>query len=131
MAKGMIVVGVVVALLLVGAYYLSYGNGPVKREENPGAAGEPQETYAGERDGEPLRPRDVCQELCRERLDSGADLSDGPCLSNNVAPDWVCDVAHDPRQEVDDNPENQCSAYGETAAHFVEVSPTCKYIREA
>jgi len=57
-----------------------------------------------------------------------------PCLSdNNTAwniSDWVCDVAHSPRQPVDNLPENQCSAFREgKARHFVEVGPDCKIIR--
>lgn len=65
---------------------------------------------------------------------SQADLSDGPCLSDdnpdwNVN-DWVCDVAHDPRQPVDNLPENQCREFREgRASHFVEVDPGCGFIR--
>ncbi len=46
-------------------------------------------------------------------------------------PDWVCDIAHSPRQsEIDDLPENQCSAYREgRAKHFVEVDMNCNLIR--
>ena len=40
----------------------------------------------------------------------GVDMTNGPCLGF-VAPDWVADVAHDPRQAVDDDPANQCAAY--------------------
>jgi len=71
-----------------------------------------------------------CIELCEQALDRGEDLSAGPCLSNGVAEDWVCDVAHSPRQEVDDDPENQCSAYIEGGAHhFVELNTNCRLIR--
>lgn len=55
---------------------------------------------------------------------------DGPCLSNEIIGDWVCDVAHSPRQPVDDLPENQCSAFREgKARHFVELSPDCTVIK--
>jgi len=61
---------------------------------------------------------------------SGTDFSSGPCLSNNLANDWVADVAHNPRTEVDDLPENQCSAYREgTAHHFVELDTNGQFIR--
>jgi hypothetical protein len=60
------------------------------------------------------------------------DLSDGPCLVDRVPgmPDWVVDVAHDPRRDVDDEPENQCSRYrrGE-ADHFVELDTQGNVIR--
>ena len=57
------------------------------------------------------------------------DMTNGPCLGT-VAPDWVADVAHDPRQAVDDDPANQCAAYrsGE-AHHFVELDPDGRFIR--
>jgi hypothetical protein len=59
----------------------------------------------------------------------GVDMSNGPCLGT-VSPDWVADVAHDPRQAVDDDPANQCAAYrsGE-AHHFVELDPEGRFIR--
>ncbi|MBI4092362.1 MAG: hypothetical protein HY420_00365 [Candidatus Kerfeldbacteria bacterium] len=60
----------------------------------------------------------------------GTDFSQGPCISNNLLPDWVADVAHNPRQPVDDQPANQCSAYREgQARHFVELDPDGQLIR--
>ncbi len=67
-----------------------------------------------------------CVQLCREYR---GDKSNGPCLSNNLSRDWVCDIAHDPRLPVDNNPENQCPAFGRTAHHFVEVDEDCNLIR--
>jgi hypothetical protein len=59
----------------------------------------------------------------------GVDMSRGPCLGV-IEPGWVADVAHDPRQDVDDDPANQCEAYrsGE-ADHFVELDPDGQFIR--
>ncbi len=71
----------------------------------------------------------ACIKLCLAEKMQHRDLSYGPCLSNHIRPGWVCDVAHYPRQPVDNNPQNQCPAYGKTAAHFVEVTPDCKFIR--
>ena len=60
----------------------------------------------------------------------GEDLSSGPCLSNDLIPDWVADLVHDPRTEVDDLPENQCRAYLEgRASHFVELDIEGKLVR--
>ncbi len=72
-----------------------------------------------------------CRELCQEIMSSdGQDFEVGPCLSNEIAPDWVCDVAHSPRQAVDNNPANQCLAFREgKASHFVEVDGNCNLIR--
>ena len=63
----------------------------------------------------------------------GTDFSRGPCLADPLPPpadDWVADVAHDPRQPIDDDPSNQCAEYrsGE-AKHFVELDPDGDYIR--
>jgi hypothetical protein len=61
--------------------------------------------------------------LRRVRRD-GADLSVGPCISESLPalPDWVVDIAHDPRQSIDDAPENQCQRYRDgEAEHFVEL----------
>jgi hypothetical protein len=56
-------------------------------------------------------------------------MTNGPCLGL-IKPDWVADVAHDPRQPVDDDPANQCPEYrsGEVG-HFVELDPEGNYIR--
>ena len=65
----------------------------------------------------------------QEARAAGVELEDGPCLGV-VLDNWVADVAHEPRQEVDDRPENQCEAYrsGE-AEHFVELDPDGNLIR--
>jgi hypothetical protein len=60
------------------------------------------------------------------------DLSSGPCLSESLPglSDWAVDIAHDPRQPVDDQPANQCESFreGETH-HFVELTPGGQLIR--
>jgi len=78
--------------------------------------------------------RMLCIELCQVELDAGKDLSNGPCLSDDNPKwdikDWVCDVAHDPREPVDNLPENQCVAYRRgDMHHFVEVDPDCNFIK--
>lgn len=60
--------------------------------------------------------------IFNQKITEGQDLNNGPCLSNDLMPDWVADVAHNPRQAIDNLPENQCSAYREGKAnHFVEL----------
>ena len=52
------------------------------------------------------------QELCQNQLTTdGQNFDIGQCLSNEIIADWVCDIAHEPRQVVDDDPANQCSAF--------------------
>ena len=56
----------------------------------------------------------------------------GPCISDgqNGLTDWVVDVAHSPRQEVDDQPSNQCSAFlHNKIKNFVELDTSCNVIR--
>jgi hypothetical protein len=63
---------------------------------------------------------------------SGEDLSKGPCISESLPglSDWVADVAHDPRQPVDDDPSNQCQRYRNgQASHFVELDQQGRLIR--
>lgn len=78
------------------------------------------------------RARLICINECKKSLEEGKDLSNGPCLLNPIKeiPNWVCDVAHNPREFIDNLEENQCSAYREGKAnHFIEVDPSCNFIR--
>ncbi len=75
-----------------------------------------------------------CEELCKDALAKGVDLSNGPCLSTGNAKwdieGWVCDIAHNPRiAEIDNLKENQCPEWGVTASSFVEFTPECEFIR--
>jgi hypothetical protein len=78
------------------------------------------------------RAVDEAQASFRQAQLSGEDLSTGPCISESLptVPDWVADIAHDPRQPIDDQPANQCARYrsGE-AHHFVELAPDGQLIR--
>ena len=63
---------------------------------------------------------------------SGAKLGDGPCIAEQLPglDDWVVDIAHDPRQDVDDDPANQCQRFRDgEASHFVELTPGGELIR--
>lgn len=82
----------------------------------------------------PLTDREIAiqkaKELFKEKQKEGIALIEGPCLTNEIIPDWVVDIAHQPRQAVDDLPENQCSAFGNgTAHHFVELDVSGQLIR--
>lgn len=70
------------------------------------------------------------QHFYQIRKDAGEDFSSGPCLSNNLMPNWVADIAHSPRQSIDDLPENQCPNYIQgKAQHFVELDLQGNLIR--
>jgi hypothetical protein len=74
---------------------------------------------------------DACVQACDNALKTGVSLDEGPCILNPIPnTNWVCDVAHEPRQAVDNIAENQCQAYRNGAAkYFVEVTPECAFIR--
>jgi len=62
----------------------------------------------------------------------GRDLSSGPCIAEQLPglSDWAADVAHDPRQPVDDQPANQCQSFRDGRTHhFVELTPSGQLIR--
>lgn len=64
------------------------------------------------------------------KKEAGIDFSSGPCLTNDLMPGWVLDVAHDPRESIDNLIENQCQAFIEgRSKHFVEFDPQGNLIR--
>ena len=68
----------------------------------------------------------------REQKASGTDFARGPCIAEQLPglEDWVADVAHRPRQPVDDQPANQCQRFRDGEAHhFVELDPSGHLIR--
>ncbi|MFH1366802.1 MAG: hypothetical protein ABIH38_02295 [Patescibacteria group bacterium] len=70
------------------------------------------------------------RDIFKMKKGEGLDMSDGPCLSNDLIDDWVLDIAHNPRQDVDNELANQCEAYRNgTAHHFVELDPEGNLIR--
>ena len=72
-----------------------------------------------------------CQRLCQEAVfNDNQDFTVGECLSEQIIPDWVCDIAHSPRQTIDDDPANQCDSFrAGVARHFVEVDGNCNLIK--
>lgn len=73
---------------------------------------------------------DKAQKIYRDRKALGMDFETGPCLSNDLLPEWVVDIAHNPRVKADDLAENQCQAFIEgRAKHFVELDLEGEVIR--
>jgi hypothetical protein len=67
-----------------------------------------------------------------EAKSAGAELDHGPCIAEQLPglTDWVADIAHSPRQPVDDRPANQCQRFRTGQAHhFVELDPSGHLIR--
>ena len=86
----------------------------------------------GAGDDERQRAIDAAGSAFERAQESGAVLDDGPCIAEQLPglDDWVVDIAHDPREPVDDDPANQCRRYRDgEASHFVELTPGGELIR--
>ncbi len=72
----------------------------------------------------------MAQALFREKRAQGIDMSSGPCLAEEIIPDWAVDVSHSPREEIDNLPQNRCRSFREGRVHhFVELDPDGNLIR--
>ena len=70
------------------------------------------------------------KEFYSSLLAQGEDLANGPCLTDNLTTGWVADLVHNPRQPVDDKPENQCPSYvNGHAQHFIELDLNGNFVR--
>lgn len=70
------------------------------------------------------------KEFYNSLIAQGEDLSNGPCLSDNLTTGWVADLVHNPRQPVDDEFKNQCPGYvNGSAKHFVELDLNGNFVR--
>jgi hypothetical protein len=86
------------------------------------------EAPAGERD----QAISAAMDAYSKAQAKGVGLSDGPCIAEALPglDDWVADIAHDPREDVDDQASNQCQRYRDgEASHFVELTPEGELIR--
>lgn len=72
-----------------------------------------------------------CKAACQDALAKGRNLGNGPCLLDPMSnSDWVCDIAHNPREAIDNLRENQCNAWHNgTSHHFIELTPECEFIK--
>lgn len=62
------------------------------------------------------------QQVYQQLKSLETDFSSGPCIAERLMDDWAADIAHNPRQAIDNLPANQCQSFnkGETH-HFVEL----------
>lgn len=73
---------------------------------------------------------EAAKQAFNEAKAAGLDLTTGPCLLESAETGWVFDVAHLPREPIDDLPENQCPAYlSGKIQHFVELDSRGAVIR--
>jgi hypothetical protein len=106
------------ALVVIGAAIIACGG-----DDDDEPEGEEAED-AAETDTEAEHAIELAREAYAEAVEAGQDLSSGPCIAEDLMEGWVADIAHDPRQEIDNDPANQCQNFinGE-AEHFVELDP--------
>jgi len=63
--------------------------------------------------------------LYLQKNSEGMDFSTGPCLSDEVISGWAVDIAHNPRESIDEISQNQCVSVREgKVKHFVELDPS-------
>lgn len=111
-----LIIGIVALCLLVGSMsYFFYFN-QIKNQTDNNSDREVAITRA--------------QEIFKDFKTSNMDLSNGPCIAEDLIPDWVADLAHNPRQAVDNLFVNQCQSYlAGGAHHFVELDLEGNFIR--
>jgi len=76
--------------------------------------------------GDKQQAIDAAQQVYQQAKAHGTDFSSGPCIAEQLSnlSDWSVDVAHNPRQSVDDQTANQCQDYRQGKTHhFVELDP--------
>ncbi len=74
----------------------------------------------------------AAKQVYQQAKSKGINFSNGPCIAEQLPkyPDWSVDIAHNPRESVDNQPANQCQDYlsGKTH-HLVELNANGLLIR--
>ncbi|OGD86649.1 hypothetical protein A2164_01025 [Candidatus Curtissbacteria bacterium RBG_13_35_7] len=114
------VVAIVIILFLVLAFLFIFK----KPLSAPSFTAEDQQKSSAIITQEDWIKEDILQKanmLYGQKKNEGLNFSSGPCLGK-IADDWVLDIAHDPRQPVDDEAQNQCQDFRNgNVQHFVEL----------
>lgn len=126
----LITIGILI-LLILGIRFLTPEDTWIKDERGVWIKhGVPRDTPQDVRDQQNLvqKAQEKYQNY-KKSAKEATDLSQGPCLGK-IADDWVADIAHNPRQNVDDRPENQCQDYlTGSAHHFIELDENGEIIK--
>lgn len=112
---------VALALVVIGAYFIFKPTGRLTKET-------PMEDFKkGTEQNEAI---EKAKSVFEQTRTEGVDLRDGPCLAEELLPNWSFDIAHSPREAVDEAETNQCQNYrsGKTK-HVVEFDVEGNLIR--
>lgn len=123
-----LVVVLVLTIFLLGVYLFVFQRQAVAPADfsKPTIASPSPEAFIFEGDDEILKN---AFNLYIQKKQQGVDFSNGPCLGK-IAQDWVLDIAHEPRIDIDDDPQNQCKDFRDgKVGHFIEFDPQGKLIR--
>jgi len=108
---------ILAVVVLIALYFLFFSDKPIPFLEKEKEYTEQELT-------------EMAKQLFNQKKAEGVDMTNGPCLTNELIPGWVVDVAHSPRQAIDNQPENQCSAFIEgKAKHFIELDIEGNFIK--
>ncbi len=112
--KGLSYIGILIVLLITSIWAVSYFT--------KGPDNKPSQVERG--------IRGAAQALFIQQKSAGVDLSNGPCLSSDIMNGYAVDIVHNPRQAVDNLPQNQCSSYlNATVKHFIELDTEGNFVR--
>lgn len=98
----------IIVAVIIG--FLYYKNVAVVRDRIDQVIKESEERIAEIR-GHKANVIREARSLLDEKLKSGYDLENRPCLAEEIVPGWAVDLVHQPISEVDKLPENQCQSY--------------------
>ncbi|MDO8513908.1 MAG: hypothetical protein Q7S37_05400 [bacterium] len=104
-------------LLMLIATLFVFGNAPTSNTPQSVSDSKKQELIG------------LAKKRYQEEKAKGTDLENGPCLGL-IAIGWIADIAHNPRQSIDDKPENMCQDYRDgTVKNFIELDLNGQVIR--
>ena len=121
------VVALVIAMFLIVSY-LAFFQKRAVAPTSPQTFQSPQASPAPEFQASDEILKNALNLYIQKRQEN-LDFSTGPCLGK-IADDWVLDIAHNPRQDIDNKSENQCPDFlAGRAHHFVEFDPQGNLIK--
>ena len=120
---------IIILVVFLSASYLAFGHKKVDAptQNQPQVQGQSPSPTPAFKGSDDVLKNALNLYLAKKR--EGIDMGNGPCLGK-IADDWVLDIAHNPRQPIDNKPQNQCKDFIEGKAHhFIELDPDGKLIR--